>query len=71
MPFGTRFIAETLAKMKKTITIILILLNTMVLLGQIWPEGVPPFDRVVNITFLGGNLIFLIYHIQQNKSKIK
>jgi len=57
--------------MKKTITIILILLNTMVLLGQIWPEGVPPFDRVVNITFLGGNLIFLIYHIQQNKSNIK
>ncbi|NQX96744.1 MAG: hypothetical protein HRT73_02545 [Flavobacteriales bacterium] len=57
--------------MKKVITLILILLNIMVLLGQIWPEGAPPFAKIVNITFLVGSLMFLIYHILQNKSNIK
>jgi len=57
--------------MKKVITLILILLNIMVLFGQIWPEGAPPFAKIVNITFLVGSLMFLIYHILQNKSNIK
>jgi hypothetical protein len=44
--------------MKKAIVIILILLNVMVLLGQIWPEGAPPFAKIVNIVFLLGSLAF-------------
>jgi hypothetical protein len=31
---------------------LLILLNLVVLLGQLWPEGAPPFARTVNILFL-------------------
>jgi hypothetical protein len=31
---------------------ILLLLNAVVLLGQIWPAGAPPFARAVNILFL-------------------
>ena len=31
---------------------LLIVLNVVVLLGQLWPEGAPPFARVVNIVFL-------------------
>jgi hypothetical protein len=31
---------------------LLILLNSVVLLGQLWPEGAPPFARIVNILFL-------------------
>jgi hypothetical protein len=31
---------------------LLILLNSVVLLGQLWPEGAPPFARMVNIIFL-------------------
>ncbi len=46
--------------MKKTILIILLILNAVVLLGQIWPEGVPPFARVVNIIFLIGSFAFFI-----------
>lgn len=32
--------------------IVLIILNAVVLLGQIWPAGAPPFARAVNILFL-------------------
>lgn len=38
---------------------ILLLLNAVVLLGQLWPEGAPPFARAVNIVFLAANLLFL------------
>jgi hypothetical protein len=31
---------------------LLIVLDAVVLLGQLWPEGAPPFARAVNILFL-------------------
>ncbi|HSH40423.1 MAG TPA: hypothetical protein VK993_16750 [Chthoniobacterales bacterium] len=34
------------------VLIILVVLNCIVLLGQLWPEGAPPFARAVNILFL-------------------
>lgn len=46
--------------MKKPFIIGLVILNLIVLLGQLWPEGAPPFARIVNIATLGLNLIFLI-----------
>ena len=36
----------------KPFVILLIVLNAVVLLGQLWPEGAPPFARGVNIVFL-------------------
>ncbi len=36
----------------KLFLIVLIILNIMVLTGQLWPAGAPPFARVVNIAFL-------------------
>ena len=36
--------------------IFLMVLNSLVLLGQIWPAGAPPFARGVNIAFLAGSL---------------
>lgn len=53
-----RVLTTITIKMKKPITIILILLNVMVLLGQIWPEGAPPFAKTVNIIFLVSSLVF-------------
>ena len=41
------------------LVIILLILNAVVLLGQVWPEGAPPFARAVNIAFLVGNVVFL------------
>jgi len=35
---------------------ILLVLNVVVLLGQLWPEGAPPFARAVNIAFLVASL---------------
>ena len=41
---------------------ILVLLNAVVLLGQLWPEGAPPFARGVNIGFL---LVSLLYFVSE------
>jgi hypothetical protein len=35
------------------------LLNLIVLTGQLWPEGAPPFARMVNIVFLFANYLFI------------
>lgn len=56
--------------MKKTILIILLILNAVVLLGQIWPEGVPPFARVVNIIFLIGSFLFFIKALLGDKRNL-
>lgn len=45
---------------KKSILIILIILNSVVLIGQIYPEGVPPFARIVNILFLVCSLFYFL-----------
>lgn len=37
----------------------LLVLNLMVLAGQVWPEGAPPFARVVDLGFLCSNLVLL------------
>ena len=43
---------------KKSAIIVLVVLNCIVLLGQLWPEGAPPFARQVNIVFLALSLLF-------------
>lgn len=39
---------------------LLIVLNAVVLLGQVWPEGAPPFARAVNIAFLAVTLVYFV-----------
>lgn len=46
--------------MKKVILIALVLLNLMVLLGQLWPEGAPPFANTVHVVFLLSSLVFFV-----------
>ncbi|MFM2286341.1 MAG: hypothetical protein RLZZ543_1838 [Bacteroidota bacterium] len=46
--------------MKRLFLLFLILLNLVVLLGQVWPEGAPPFARFVNIGFLVLSLFFFL-----------
>jgi hypothetical protein len=36
----------------RPLLVVLLVVNAMVLLGQLWPEGAPPFARAVNILFL-------------------
>lgn len=37
---------------QRALLMLLVLLNAVVLLGQVWPAGAPPFARAVNIVFL-------------------
>jgi hypothetical protein len=53
--------------MRKSLFGILLLLNAVVLLGQIWPEGAPPFARIINILFLILNLVLLVYLLVKKK----
>jgi hypothetical protein len=41
------------------LVVVVLILNAVVLLGQLWPEGAPPFARGVNIVFLMANLVVL------------
>ena len=36
----------------------LLVLNAVVLLGQLWPAGAPPFSRAVNILFLAASFVY-------------
>lgn len=49
-----------LPHMQRKLLLILLLLNVVVLLGQLWPAGAPPFARIVNIIFLVGSLLYFL-----------
>jgi hypothetical protein len=51
----------------KPFIIILIVLNAIVLLGQIWPAGAPPFARTVNIIFLVLSLVFFAVSLRKQE----
>ncbi len=59
----------SMSKTKKTAIIVLIVLNCVVLSGQVWPQGAPPFARSVNIGFLVLSLFFFIGALIGKKSK--
>jgi hypothetical protein len=50
---------------RKLMLIVLIVLNIVVLLGQLWPEGAPPFARNINIIFLLASMIFFINQLRK------
>lgn len=43
--------------MPRPLLAVLVLLSAVALLGQLWPEGAPPFARTVNVTFLVASLV--------------
>jgi len=53
---------------KRTFVLILLVLNIIVLLGQVWPEGAPPFANIVNMITLGLNISFLMTLIKSPKT---
>ena len=52
----------------KPLLIGLIVLNIVVLAGQVWPEGAPPFARVVNVIFLVGSLVYFGGQLRRTKA---
>ncbi len=47
---------------------VLVILNSIVLLGQLWPEGAPSFAPIVNIIFLSLSLLFFIFTLLKMRS---
>jgi hypothetical protein len=45
-------------KAPRILLLVLVILNAIVLLGQLWPAGAPPFARSVNIAFLSASLCY-------------
>lgn len=56
---------------KKSILVLALILNSIVLLGQIWPEGAPPFARIVNILTLLINLFLVFFALLQLRKSNK
>jgi hypothetical protein len=52
---------NAVATLHRPLLVVLIVLNGVVLLGQVWPEGAPPFARTVNILFLVLSLGHLVW----------
>ena len=52
---------------RKNVVVVLLILNAVVLLGQVWPEGAPPFARGVNLVFLSASLLFFAYFLRNPK----
>lgn len=50
---------------KKLLLTFAIILNCIVLLGQVWPEGAPPFARIVNIATLLLNLVLFVTYYKK------
>lgn len=46
--------------MRGLIIVVLCVLNALVLVGQLWPQGAPPFARDVNVLVLAANLVFFL-----------
>jgi hypothetical protein len=65
--FDTPLKNESMTKSMRIILVVLIILNMIVLLGQIWPEGAPPFAREVNILFLALSLLYFLSQIMGRK----
>lgn len=47
-------------KTPRSLVILLLVLNAIVLLGMLWPEGAPPFARIVNIVTIAGTIVLLL-----------
>ena len=45
-------------KAPRVLVLVLLILNAIVLLGELWPAGAPPFARRVNIAFLSASLCY-------------
>lgn len=52
----------------RLLLMVLLVLNFIVLVGQIWPAGAPPFARAVNIAFLVASLAVLAFMLRGKPS---
>lgn len=58
-----------MSKNSKLILVLLLILNSIVLLGQLWPAGAPPFARTANIVTMILNILIFIFFLSKNTKK--
>ena len=51
----------------RLVVLVLLVLNAVVLLGQLWPAGAPPFARSVNIVFLSASLCYYALALSKHR----
>lgn len=51
-------------RLRRGLLVLLLVLNAVVLLGQLWPAGAPPFARAVNVAFLVLSLGYFLYALR-------
>ena len=51
----------------RPVLVLLLVVNAVVLLGQLWPEGAPPFARFVNIAFLFATFAVFVQLLARGK----
>jgi hypothetical protein len=54
---------------RRLLLVVLLVLNAVVLLGQLWPAGAPPFARVVNIAFLALCLAYPVASLRASSAR--
>ena len=54
-------------RISRLVLLVLLILNAIVLLGQLWPAGAPPFARTVNIVFLSASLCYYALALSGNR----
>ncbi len=55
---------------ERTFTGLLVGMNAMLLLGQIWPQGAPPFARTANIVVLTLHRVFLATRLRRARPRL-
>ena len=58
---------RTVPTMRRGALGLLVLVNGVVLLGQVWPAGAPPFARWVNIAFLTATLVLFLAQLARRR----
>ena len=53
----------------KLVLVVLLVLNVVVLAGQVWPEGAPPFARTVNVAFLVASLLYFAVQLRATRKR--
>ncbi|MEE8106388.1 MAG: hypothetical protein V3T86_12705 [Planctomycetota bacterium] len=53
----------------KPLLLVLIVVNVVVLLGQVLPENAPPFARTVNIGFLVATLLSFLLQLRRAQKR--
>jgi hypothetical protein len=56
-------------RVNRALLVVLLVLNGVVLLGQLWPAGAPAFARWVNIAFLLASLAFFGWLLARGGSR--